>query len=159
VLSKTTPAQLKADIQQRLGEIEAEVALFAYQDTRFQGQCFAVVKTTIEDLKKVAKIRSLRVGWTQCQVDTQIHVSRCAKCGLLGHSTQKCTQMEEEVIPPEQQQQATENSCRDCQHHNKQLDEARKVTGVKGNWRLTNHRTGSNKCPTLLSLKKKALPL
>ena len=159
VPSETTPAQLKADIQQRLGEIEAEVALFPYQDPRFQGQCFAVVKTTIEDLKKVAKIRSLRVGWTQCRVDTRIHVSRCSKCGLLGHSTQKCTQMEEEVIPPEQQHQAEGDSCRDCQYHNKQLDEAKRTTGVRGNRRPSNHKTGSNNCPTLLSLKKKALPL
>jgi len=52
-----------------------------------------------------------------------------------------------------------ENKCRDCTHHNSWIEEARKSTGIKGSRRPTDHKMGAKHCPTLLSIKKKALPL
>lgn len=151
----TTSEHIQADLERRFPGIKARVNLHPYRCEKFKDLQFAVVQTNLADLKKVSKVRSIRVGWTTCQLDTRIHVTRCLNCGLLGHSEKKCDRMEAQS---EDTANHPEGECRDCHHHNKLQQEASKATGVKGNTRAVVHQTGSSQCPTLIALKKKALP-
>ena len=60
---------------------------------------------------------------------------------------------------PTDGQAPKENVCRDCAYHSNQIEEARKTTGVRGNWTPTDHKMGAMHCLTLLSLNKRVLPL
>ena len=115
------------------------------------------IRTNAEGLKKVSTTKSLRVGWVSCHLDTKIHISCCQNCGLLGHSAQKCTHAE--GLRPEEDATGGEKICRDCSNFNRMQEETRKTTGLRGNKRPTSHSTGSGQCPTLIALKKKALPI
>jgi len=88
---------------------------------------FAMVQTSLDDLKKVSKTRTLRVGWVQCCIDTKTHITRCPKCGLLGHSALKCNHMDDQTTA----EPTTEAIRQDCSHHDKLLEEAGKASGAK----------------------------
>lgn len=156
----TTVGDIMQDIKKRFGDIEAKVELFPYTATKFQGNRFAVVQTSLEDLKKVRQAKSMRVGWSVCQIATNIHITRCSQCHLLGHSQHKCTQMDTLANHTDEGTTSTANAdnspstCADCTHYNYVQD----ALALKKQKRPTTHKTGSKICPTLRAFQKKALP-
>ena len=158
----TKAEQIKEDLLSCFGPITADLQLFPYKNHKFAGQNFAVVQTTLDNLKKISKIKSIRIGWAFCRIDASIHVTCCRTCGLLGHSEQKCQQMDaNEMDNNGNSDTANGNSpvCKDCSHYNTRQSASTATTGVKVHRRPTAHLTGSKNCPTLLALKKKTLPL
>lgn len=151
--SNATPAQVKADLAKRLGELEMDVQLLPYQTAKFGQQQFAVIQTNLAGLEKVKRLKSIRIGWAVCRVTTHIHIKRCPKCDLLGHSQHKCTTMVEEGA-----EELAAGTCKDCTHYNSRQKKASAETGIKHHLRPVNHKTGSSTCPTLFALRKKALP-
>jgi len=152
----TTVEQVKEDLTQRFAGTDFHIELHPYHCEKYKDQFFAVVRTSLEGLKNVAKAKSIRVGWVKCRIDSSIHVSRCSRCGLLGHSVQRYSLMEGAATPSAD---CPEEACKDCCHFNKTQQEMGKTTGVRPNHRDTQHKTGSSQCPTLIAFKKEALPL
>ena len=158
--ARSTAEQVTADIEARfhISPVKVEIFPSKLSSEKF----FAVVTTTEELLYKLRKVRTIRIGWDYCRVDTRQHIHRCTSCNLLGHTNKKCPRMATEdstssavIVSPT----ATNDNCVDCAHYNQQRTSATcSTSGRPPKLRPTNHTTGSKSCPTLLAFKKKALP-
>ena len=133
-----------------------EARLFPYKRAGHQDDGFAVITCDAEAHRRLSAMKAIRIGWVRCRVDTHIHITRCPRCGLLGHSEARCTLME---LPEKEAGVDTENQpCRDCAAHNHRTTTAAMASKIKMHPRLTNHRTGSKECPTLKAFLRKATP-
>lgn len=149
---KITTEAISHRISSRYEEAPESVQLFPSKSTKHPGSMFAVLRTSLELKEKMSKHNSIRLGWTMCRIDTDIIVNRCKACGLLGHSTQKCTKN-----PMETDQDTTQTACKDCSNFNAKSTSLG-TSAAKSRKRPTDHITGSKICPTLLAFKRKALP-
>lgn len=147
--SNTTKEQVREAI---CGKLKAEVTvkIVAYKVAKGNETHFAIVTTDKAGWDRITKAKMLRLGWHNCRIDSSIHVSRCGKCHLLGHSETKCQNID--TAPPEP------NTCKDCLHYNNMQKTATTQSGVRARPRDTRHATGSKTCPTLLSMKRKSTP-
>lgn len=154
----TTPEQIQEDVKRRFG-VDVEAKLFPYRDSRMEGKCFAVLTCTSEGQKVLAKAKALRIGWAMCKLDATVHVTRCTRCGLLGHGEAKCSRVEEDAeAGTGAGRSGNSEMCRDCTAHNTIRSTAAATSSIKARPRPTNHRTGSKECPTLRAFTRKAMP-
>ena len=148
VPKETTVEEIRIAIVERFNVEPLQISLHRNNENAL----FAVVTAPAALHSAMAATNKIRIGWTYCRLDTSVRVSRCEKCGLLGHPAKSCNSMD----APPAVDQAPDN-CLDCSTYNNCRETSNKKSGFTLVFRKrpTNHRTGSSTCPTLRSMKKK----
>lgn len=153
-----TPREdLEEDIERLFHEKPNEIIWVPYKNQ--EKKKIAVLTTSQTLYEALSKRKTIRVGWDICGIDSKIHISRCERCKLLGHSAKRCNAdapaNEETSSGSSLTNSKKQTNCLDCKTYNKRLTEAKLP---KYRLRNSNHNTGDTRCPTLLALKRKMMP-
>jgi len=160
VPEKTTVDQLQGDITERLGTPPVSIKFVAYKQPLVPGTKLAVCEVTATAFEVAARKKTIVVGWKPCRIDVNPHLSRCLRCGLLGHSVKNCQRPEDMVVPEQvaasQVIPAAPEPCKDCAAYNTRVQTAKLG---KRRLRKTDHLTGDSQCPTKRHYMQRARPV
>ena len=161
----TTETEFEADFRRRFPEGEAQIKFVSYWSpkpgSRQENAKIAFCEVSEELFKLAETVRSIRVGWNSCPLDTKPYVNRCSRCGLLGHNQAHCQPPTTSTGDTGDSQTVSslpelpDNACRDCAKYNAGIIAAKLS---KNRLRSTDHATGAPMCPTYRRLLGKKLP-
>lgn len=145
---ETSATELQEDIERTLGHKALGITFVLYKKPSVPGTKMAVCQVPLSTYRTACDLSRIRIGWTFCELRTLPYISRCTRCGLLGHHTDKCqapTETEISIHKPE-------DPCHDCTTHNNRV----KLAKLPSQKRSVSHPTGHRTCPTLLALRRGA---
>ncbi|VDO11365.1 unnamed protein product [Brugia timori] len=160
---ETTEDDFVEDFGKRFPQAPVTVKFVPYwapkAGSRQVGAKLAVCEVDADTFKTAEAVRSLRVGWSTCPLDTKPYVNRCSHCHLLGHNKNHCsaaTTTEAPALAAPADPSSSSVECRDCLHFNATI-----LAANLGRHRLraVGHPTGHSSCVTYRRLLGKKLPV
>ena len=155
----TTEEEFVGDFERRFPN---ETVLFKFvpytepkAGTRQVGSKLAYCEVSEATFHLAEKTRTLRVGWSSCPIDTKPFVSRCTKCGLLGHNKNHCQPPVNMQTDSMEESAPVTGTCHDCSNFNTRI---RNAQLGKRRLRDVHHPTGDKSCPTYRRLLGKKMP-
>jgi hypothetical protein len=105
------------------------------------------------DLKKdvINKMPYIKIGWTACQFENYVQITKCFKCNGFGHISTVCRQVNDSCglcgggHKTKECVETNVNFCTNCDKVNKKITNGSKLS--------TNHTCFSSKCETLKRIK------
>lgn len=143
---------VREEIVRQTGISPIEVEIHPYHDQRFKESNFSIVRCNRDLFERVRTLNAISIGWEKYRVDTSPLPMKCKVCGLLGHTSKRCSTL---VVPDVVKEKLSiENSaaatsgipcCADCLYQN-HLNKNNKWYVI----RPTDHNRLSNECKTYM---------
>ncbi|CAG7687820.1 unnamed protein product [Allacma fusca] len=135
-----TAEKLLIDVQQQLNETPHSIDFIQYRNEKSTGK-LAIIKCSERLYQTARNTRCIRIGYDHFNLDCQIRIPRCSKCGLIGHPDKFCRNS---TISPKNI--AKDDHCLDCSFFNHTIRTSKLSTA---RLRPTRHQTNDRSCPTV----------
>lgn len=139
--AETSADEINEEISIKFGSPPINVSIGEYKLPKKSKKLkLAYVSVSYELYQKMAAAKSIRIGWSYCNIDTKILPIRCTKCNLLGHRAKFCKEIPTLNLANEE--------CLDCVKYN--------LNNKSAPQRDTKHNPNQD-CPSLKAHLRKLL--